>query len=277
MLDRIHICDKIEGCEHEKTAVLQVFRLSDDFMKSYLSLFLNYANFSGCMKRKAYWTAMLCHALILLIPLYPAVRRFVDPAYVLPSFYIPWVLPIWCFYNILMVIPLWSAAVRRLHTLPRSGWWLLIGLIPLAGWFLVLSWLFQKGSYEEYMWRLKKAGPATFEEKRRETERPRNGGWFFPVFILLAVSGWFLNRQIMQIGSVDAALADLREKSEMMLKMLPREKSSDPLTPGETALETPPKSIIIYVRDASFDTALTPPPGPGSAETPVPEGIIPTD
>ena len=57
--------------------------------------------------------------------------------------------------------------------------WLLAGLIPLAGWFLVLSWLFQKGSYEEYMWRLKKAGPATFEEKRKEMERPRGGGWFF--------------------------------------------------------------------------------------------------
>ncbi len=241
-------------------------------MSSYFSLFRNYANFSGYMKRGAYWTALFFHALIVMIPLYPAVRRLIDAEYVLPSFYIPWVLPIWCFYNILMIIPLWSAAVRRYHTLPRSGWWLLVGVIPLAGWYLVLSWLLQKGGYEEYMWRLKKAGPATFEEKRREAERPRNGGWFFVVFLTLVAVGWFLNRQIMRTGSVEATLRKIQERSEYVLSALPFYREQEPEGSGNTEMR---ESVIIYVRDASFDPTSTPTPTPQPTETPVPTRIIP--
>jgi hypothetical protein len=161
-----------------------------------------------------------------------------------------------------MIIPLWSATVRRLHTLPRSGWWLLVGLIPLAGWFLVLSWLFSKGTYEEYMWRLKKAGPATFEEKRKAAEANRNGGWFFVVLAVLAASGWFLNRQIMKTGSVEAALAELQEKSSMLASALDFSEKSPELLPAESTPEAAPKSIIIYVRDPSFDVTPTLPPEP---------------
>ena len=187
-------------------------------MRSYLSLFRNYANFSGFMKRGAYWTAMVIHELILLLPLVPgiffllnknellpAALNIADPNSLLSRIYLPWALPLWCFYNLLMVIPLWSAAVRRLHSLPRSGWWLLLGLVPVIGSFILLIWMCQKGDYEEYLHRLKRA--------RRENSllnastdtvaaasRPRNGGWFFVVLILLAVPGWFLNRQIRQSG-----------------------------------------------------------------------------
>ena len=47
-------------------------------MKSYFSLFRNYANFSGFMKRGAYWTAMIIHWLILLIPLLAATFYFLN-------------------------------------------------------------------------------------------------------------------------------------------------------------------------------------------------------
>ena len=245
-------------------------------MNSYFSLFRNYANFKGYMKRRAYWTALFFHGLILLIPLYPAVRRFVDPAYTLPSFYIPWVLPIWCFYNVLMIIPLWSAAVRRFHTLPRSGWWLLVGIIPLAGWYLVLSWLFQKGYYEEYMWRLKKAGPATFEEKRKEMERPRGGVWFFVVLAVLSASGWFLNRQIRQTGSVEAALVQLLDKSRTLLPFSdPGEGSGG--SPEENGSGKAPQSVTVYRRDPSFDPTFTPTPTPEPTPTPVPTSTIPAN
>ena len=119
-------------------------------MKSYFSLFRNYANFSGFMKRGAYWTAMIIHWLILLIPLIPgiffmlnkndllpAVLNIADPASVISKIYLPWVLPIWCFYYLLMIIPVWSATVRRLHSLPKSGWWLLLGLIPVIAYGLL--------------------------------------------------------------------------------------------------------------------------------------------
>ena len=257
-------------------------------MKSYFSLFRNYANFSGVMKRGAYWTAVCIHMLILLIPLIPGIFYLKEINNVLPApldltaensmisnIYIPWVLPLWCFYNILMVIPLWSASVRRFHSLPRSGWWLLVGVIPLAGWYLVLSWLLQKGDYDEYMWRLKKAGPATYEEKRRETEGPRNGRWFFVVFLLLAAFGWFLNRQIMRSGSFETALTEIHEHIVSLMKELPSREKPAPANLPESLAEDTPQSILIYVRDKSFDPTPSPTPTPAPTAAPVPTKPIP--
>ena len=83
-------------------------------MKSYIRLFRNYANFSGFLKRGEYWKAVIVHLIILSVPLVPAVLYLVNEKYMLPGFYIPWVLPLWCFYFLLTRIPLLSAAVRRL-------------------------------------------------------------------------------------------------------------------------------------------------------------------
>lgn len=175
-------------------------------MKSYINLFRNYANFSGFLKRGAYWTALLIHLLILLAPLTPAVLYLVNENYMLPGFYIPWVLPFWCFYLLLTRIPLLSAAVRRFHTLPRKGWWLLVGLIPVAGWFIVLIWLLQKGNYESFEKRMVKLLPSLV----KNTNRPKQGGWFFAVFALLAAGGFFLNRQIMKSEPVLAAVRNIQ-------------------------------------------------------------------
>lgn len=40
-------------------------------------------------------------------------------------------------------VPNLSVAVRRLHDIGRSGWWLLIGIVPIIGWILVIYWLCQ--------------------------------------------------------------------------------------------------------------------------------------
>ena len=183
-------------------------------MKSYISLFRNYANFSGFMKRGAYWTAMIIHWLILLFPLYPLVRFFADPSWNLPDFYIPWVLPIWCLYYLLMIIPVWSATVRRLHTLPRSGWWLLLGLIPVIGSFIIFIWLLQKGNYEDFVKRVKKSGAGTVEEMIRYAEMPHNGGWFFVFLVLLCAGGWFLNRQVSKEVSAETLKQAVRTLNE---------------------------------------------------------------
>ena len=121
------------------------------------------------------------------------------------------------------------------------------------------------------MWRLKKAGPATFEEKRKEMERPRGGGWFFAVLAVLSVSGWFLNRQIRQTGSVEAALVQLLDKGQMLLPFGdPGKQVSE-----ENGSGTAPQSVIIYLRDPSFDPTLTPTPTPEPTQTPVPTSTIP--
>lgn len=46
---------------------------------------------------------------------------------------------------ILLIFPLFSLIIRRLHDLNSSGWWLLITLIPLGG-LLYLALPFKKGT-----------------------------------------------------------------------------------------------------------------------------------
>ncbi len=188
-------------------------------MKSYINLFRNYANFSGFLKRKPFWTAVLIHLLILFIPRIPGVRFLMgktslplgaldlaDESSMISKIYVPWVLPILCFYYLLTRIPLLAAMVRRLHTLPRKGWWLLIGLIPVIGWFIVFIWLLQKGNYDNFEKRMKILAPTLL----KAAEKPQKGGWFFVVFALLAAGGFFLNRQVRQSGSVTAAYQEIR-------------------------------------------------------------------
>ena len=227
-------------------------------MKSYISLFRNYANFSGYMKRGNYWAAMIIHWLILLIPLYPLARFSVDTSYELPSYYVPWVLPLWCFYFLLTLIPVLSATVRRLHTLPRTGWWILIGLVPMIGSFILLIWLLQKGNYEDFVRRLKQAGAnnevlGKLGSAIDVMNRPRNGGWFFAAFALLAVGGWFLNRQIMQDGTADKVMAAFRNMNAGGLASL-REKS-----PETKALVTDVHETgSVVLQEASYVDPVTP-------------------
>ncbi|MBQ6508878.1 MAG: SUMF1/EgtB/PvdO family nonheme iron enzyme [Flexilinea sp.] len=208
-------------------------------MKSYINLFRNYANFSGFLKRKPYWTAVLIHLLILLIPLVPGIffllgksdllpeaLDLADPNGILTKIYIPWVLPIWACYFLLTRIPLLSAAVRRFHTLPRKGWWLLIGLIPVAGWFIVFIWLLQKGNFEDIERRLRRAGMDNDlahilkSALLSAAEKPRAGGWFFAALALIAAGGFFLNRQVKQSEPVMAAVRDIQSGAPVDLASL---------------------------------------------------------
>jgi uncharacterized membrane protein YhaH (DUF805 family) len=50
---------------------------------------------------------------------------------------------LWSLANLLPGI---AVAVRRMHDIDRSGWWLLIGVIPLVGWIILIVWYCQQGS-----------------------------------------------------------------------------------------------------------------------------------
>ncbi len=47
---------------------------------------------------------------------------------------------------LVLILPLVSALVRRLHDTDRSGWWYWIGLIPLVGAILLLVWTCTRGT-----------------------------------------------------------------------------------------------------------------------------------
>ncbi len=44
------------------------------------------------------------------------------------------------------IIPGWAIAIRRLHDIDRTGWWVLIGLIPFIGGILLVIWFATKGT-----------------------------------------------------------------------------------------------------------------------------------
>ncbi len=47
-----------------------------------------------------------------------------------------------------LLLPSFGLAVRRLHDIGRSGWWLLIGLIPLVGMIILIVWFCKESQME---------------------------------------------------------------------------------------------------------------------------------
>lgn len=48
-----------------------------------------------------------------------------------------------------LFLPSLSVAVRRLHDIDRSGWWLLLLLLPLIGAIVMIIWVCQGGTQGE--------------------------------------------------------------------------------------------------------------------------------
>ncbi|MCT2539904.1 DUF805 domain-containing protein [Sedimentimonas flavescens] len=51
--------------------------------------------------------------------------------------------PLGGIFSLAMLLPMLAAAVRRLHDIDKSGWWLLAALIPLFGWLVLLYFYVQ--------------------------------------------------------------------------------------------------------------------------------------
>ncbi len=102
-------------------------------MNWYLKVLKQYADFSGRARRKEYWMFVLFNLIFALIAM------FLD--YLIGSSFGGFGYGIfYMLYTLAVLIPGLAVAVRRLHDIGKSGWWLLIALIPLVGpiWLLVL-------------------------------------------------------------------------------------------------------------------------------------------
>lgn len=92
-----------------------------------LDLFENYCNFSGRASRSEYWWFALFQAII------NAILSFVindgGTAMVISVI-----------VGLALLLPGLGVAVRRLHDIGKSGWYLLISLIPLIGFCVLIYW-----------------------------------------------------------------------------------------------------------------------------------------
>jgi uncharacterized membrane protein YhaH (DUF805 family) len=97
-----------------------------DFFEAIKTCLRKYATFGGRAGRPEYWWFML------FVFLASAAGSIVggDTLNALVS--------------LALLVPILSAASRRLHDVGKSGWMQLIGVIPIIGWILMIVWLCQK-------------------------------------------------------------------------------------------------------------------------------------
>lgn len=98
-----------------------------------------YATFTGRARRAEYWYFFLVYFLIYVG------LGFVD--FVVGVF--SWGRGVGLLsglFSLAMLVPSLAVAVRRLHDIDRSGWWLLIGLIPFIGGLVLFVFMCLKGT-----------------------------------------------------------------------------------------------------------------------------------
>lgn len=90
----------------------------------------NYANFNGRSERCEYWFYLLGVVVIIgVLSVMDAVLFGRDSVGLLVNTFV-----------LFSLVPSIAVAVRRLHDIDKSGWWLLIALIPFLGVFMLLFW-----------------------------------------------------------------------------------------------------------------------------------------
>jgi len=95
-------------------------------MNWYIAVLKKYAVFQGRAQRMEYWIFVLISMIItIVLSVVDGAVGLFDPATGLGL--------LSGIYSLAVLIPSTSVAVRRLHDIDKSGWWLLICLVPLLG------------------------------------------------------------------------------------------------------------------------------------------------
>jgi len=94
------------------------------FADAVRSVLTQYATFSGRARRSEYWYFYLAYVLAAVVA--AIIDAMLDVTFV------------GIVLTLALVIPSLAVAVRRLHDVGKSGWWLLIGLIPFVGAIVLL-------------------------------------------------------------------------------------------------------------------------------------------
>ena len=104
------------------------------FDEAISSGFSNYVTFKGRASRSEYWYWTL------FVTLASTILQILDGA--LGSVLLNSI------FSLATLLPGIAVAVRRLHDVNKSGWWLLLGL-TVIGIFVILYWMVKKSDYGE--------------------------------------------------------------------------------------------------------------------------------
>lgn len=88
----------------------------------------NYCNFSGRASRSEFWWFYLFN--IILSAVIGIVFCWSENAMNIATGLV----------NLALLLPSLGLAVRHLHDIDKSGWWIFISLIPIIGWILLIIW-----------------------------------------------------------------------------------------------------------------------------------------
>lgn len=102
-------------------------------MKYYIKALQNYANFNGRSRRKEYWNFVLFNILF-------GIAAIIVDIILGTSKNVVGYGTVYMLYTLAVLLPGIAVAVRRLHDIGKSGWWILISLVPIIGgiWLIVL-------------------------------------------------------------------------------------------------------------------------------------------
>ncbi|MBL7837808.1 MAG: DUF805 domain-containing protein [Bacteroidetes bacterium] len=95
-------------------------------MKYYLHVLKNYANFKGRARRKEYWMFVLFNILILIV------LTLIEGGPAEPGE----IKPLSSIYQLAVILPSLAVAVRRMHDVGKSGWFI---LIPIYNFILAVT------------------------------------------------------------------------------------------------------------------------------------------
>lgn len=96
----------------------------------------HYCDFNGRASRSEYWWFVLFT--FILGVAFGLLRTILGD----------WVMYVNYIVSLALFLPSLGVAVRRLHDIGRSGWWILIGLIPLVGAILLIIWFCKDSQME---------------------------------------------------------------------------------------------------------------------------------
>jgi uncharacterized membrane protein YhaH (DUF805 family) len=117
--------------------------LGDNIFGWFWEALTKYADFSGRARRKEYWSFTLVYAVIYIALEFASgfpqgFRRSGPPGLTIATVIV-------FAYSILTLLPSLGVAVRRLHDVDKSGWYMLWYLLPFVGWIVVLVALVAEG------------------------------------------------------------------------------------------------------------------------------------